>query len=102
MASPRLALTVTAGALAAWQIVRMVTSKSPIEIFFGAKTKDSRTKVYFAASIRGGREDVALYQKIIAHLAKTTQVLTEHIGQAGLESMGEAGRTDEQIYDRDI
>lgn len=36
-------------------------------------------KIYFAGSIRGGREDAALYQRIIQYINKTEVVLTEHI-----------------------
>lgn len=36
-------------------------------------------KIYFAGSIRGGRVDAALYQRIIQYINKTDVVLTEHI-----------------------
>ncbi len=59
-------------------------------------------KIYFAGSIRGGRNDLELYQKIISYLQRFGDVLTEHIGEAGLTTMGEAGMTDEEIFKRDI
>jgi len=59
-------------------------------------------KIYFAGSIRGGRNDLDLYQKIIGYLQRFGEVLTEHIGDAGLTPMGEADMTDEEIYRRDI
>ena len=38
-------------------------------------------KVYFAGSIRGGRADAGLYQKMIEHIkARGNNVLTEHVG----------------------
>jgi putative deoxyribonucleoside 5'-monophosphate N-glycosidase len=37
-------------------------------------------KVYFAGSIRGGREDAAVYKRIIDYINRTDTVLTEHIG----------------------
>lgn len=37
-------------------------------------------KLYFAGSIRGGREDVTLYRRIIQELGKYENVLTEHVG----------------------
>lgn len=37
-------------------------------------------KIYFAASIRGGRQDRALYEKIIMLLSAYGDVLTEHVG----------------------
>ena len=41
-------------------------------------------KIYFAGSIRGGREDAALYQRIIQYINRTDVVLTEHIGKSNL------------------
>lgn len=41
-------------------------------------------KVYFAGSIRGGRVDATLYQKIINYIKKTDIVLTEHIGKSNM------------------
>lgn len=43
-------------------------------------------KIYFAGSIRGGREDAAFYHQIIALLVKYGEVLTEHIGDRGNSS----------------
>lgn len=59
-------------------------------------------KIYFAGSIRGGREDKELYLRLIDHLGKHGEVLTEHVGSHGLTPMGEVGPTDEFIYDRDM
>lgn len=59
-------------------------------------------KIYFAGSIRGGRDDVALYEKIITELQKYAEVLTEHIGAASLTSFGENATSDSSIHDRDM
>jgi len=59
-------------------------------------------KIYFAGSIRGGRDDAALYQRIIALLAEYGEVLTEHVGDTGLTSAGEDGPSDGAIYERDM
>ncbi len=59
-------------------------------------------KIYFAGSIRGGRDDKELYLEIIELLRKYGSVLTEHIGDKKLSSMGEDGQTDKYIYDRDM
>ena len=59
-------------------------------------------KIYFAGSIRGGREDKDLYMNIIKHIQNHGEVLTEHIGSASLTSMGEGGITDEYIYIKEI
>ena len=58
-------------------------------------------KIYFAGSIRGGREDAQLYLQIIQLLGKYGTVLTEHVGNKDLNSMGETKLTEEQIHDRD-
>ena len=59
-------------------------------------------KIYFAGSIRGGREDAALYLQIIEYLKTFGEVLTEHIGDQNLTSLGDDGPTDKYIHDRDL
>ncbi|NOY15255.1 MAG: nucleoside 2-deoxyribosyltransferase [bacterium] len=59
-------------------------------------------KIYFAGSIRGGRNDKELYFKLIQHLAKYGRVLTEHVGDVELTDIGDDGPSDEWIYNRDI
>lgn len=59
-------------------------------------------KIYFAGSIRGGRNDLELYIKIINYLKKFGKVLTEHIGEASLTSFGEKNTSDKTIHDRDM
>ena len=59
-------------------------------------------KIYFAGSIRGGREDAKLYKNIIDYLAKKGQVLTEHVGNMDLSWKGEASESDENIFCRDM
>jgi nucleoside 2-deoxyribosyltransferase len=59
-------------------------------------------KIYFAGSIRGGREDQELYLKIIEHLQSYGTVLTEHIGSKDLGKAGETEKTDEWIFKRDV
>jgi len=59
-------------------------------------------KIYFAGSIRGGREDAALYQQIIEYLKTFGEVLTEHIGDPKLTDLGDDGPTDNYIHDRDL
>lgn len=58
--------------------------------------------IYFAGSIRGGREDAALYARIIDFLKQFGNVFTEHIGDASLTDQGDEGFTDRQIHDRDM
>ena len=59
-----------------------------------------KKKVYFAGSIRAGREDEGLYRGIIAFIKKTDTVLTEHVGDLSLNAIEGEGR-DEKIYLQD-
>ena len=59
-------------------------------------------KIYFAGSIRGGRDDADLYSKIIEHLKQYGEVLTEHIGEKNLEVSGEDISDDAFIHNRDL
>ena len=59
-------------------------------------------KIYFAGSIRGGRDDAGLYQRLIALLSEHGTVLTEHVGSEGLSPTGEDALSDEEIYTRDM
>ena len=58
-------------------------------------------KVYFAGSIRGGREDVAVYKRIIDYINATDTVLTEHIGLGSLSVKARTKEDDVHIYERD-
>lgn len=57
--------------------------------------------VYFAGSIRGGREDAAVYKRMIDYINKTDIVLTEHIGLGNLSVKTRTKEDDEHIYERD-
>ncbi len=57
--------------------------------------------IYFAGSIRGGRDDAAIYAQLIERLKKFGRVLTEHIGAASLTDGGEPGLA-RAIHDRDL
>lgn len=59
-------------------------------------------KIYFAGSIRGGRDDAGLYQELIAFLKTHGEVLTEHVGDPGLSQKGDDGPDDRYIHDRDM
>ena len=59
-------------------------------------------KIYFAGSIRGGRDDAKLYTELISYIkSKNANVLTEHIGDNNLLKQ-EKSLTDKEIYLRDI
>lgn len=59
-------------------------------------------KVYFSCSIRGGRQDLALYQELICGLCDKAEVLTEFVGEAALEEQEAGSMTDRDIYERDV
>ena len=59
-------------------------------------------KIYFAASIRGGREDQNKYNELIRFLSSKVEVLTEHVGDPDLEQTGEKNLSDQEIYQRDL
>jgi nucleoside 2-deoxyribosyltransferase len=58
-------------------------------------------KIYFCASIRGGREMREEYQKLIGMLQVHGKVLTEHIADKSLIPQSELDLTDTQIYEQD-
>ncbi len=58
-------------------------------------------KIYFAGSIRGGREDAALYHEIVRLLSSYGEVLTEHVADTKLGVLGQ-DMGDCLIHDRDL
>jgi hypothetical protein len=54
-------------------------------------------RIYFAGSIRGGRDDSAIYMKLIGKADRYGEVLTEHVG-----SVGEEDLADTDIFARDL
>lgn len=59
-------------------------------------------KIYFAGSIRAGRNDAVLYEAMIAWLRSFGEVLTEHVGRPELSEAGDDGPGDGYIHDRDM
>ena len=59
-------------------------------------------KIYFAGSIRAGRDDQELYHRLILGLQLHGQVLTEHVGDPSLTQSGDDGPSDQDIYERDM
>jgi nucleoside 2-deoxyribosyltransferase len=57
--------------------------------------------IYFAGSIRGGRDDQAIYGEIIRLLRNFGTVATELVGDANI-TMGGENAPDREIHDRDI
>ena len=58
-------------------------------------------RIYFAGSIRGGRDEEANYLKIITYLTNFGQVLTEHVGSKNIKK-NESHNSDKYIFERDI
>jgi nucleoside 2-deoxyribosyltransferase len=57
--------------------------------------------IYFAGSIRGGRDDADFQGEIVRLLSRYGEVATEHIGKKELTDSGE-NLSDEEIYERDM
>lgn len=60
-----------------------------------------KKKVYFAGSIRGGREDAQLYKDAIQYIQKTDTVLTEHVGDLSRSIHEQERDRDNLIYTQD-
>lgn len=58
-------------------------------------------KIYFAGSIRGGRQDASLYYEIVQQLKAYGEVFTEHVGDTELGVLGQ-DIGDRKIHDRDL
>ena len=59
--------------------------------------------IFFSGSIRGGRDDAALYREVIDMLGAYGDVLTEHVGAEDVEAKEAAvGLSDEDIYQQDV
>ena len=54
-------------------------------------------KIYFAGSIRGGRQDAGVYVQLVEELEKHGEVLTEHVATVGEEDL-----SDGEIFARDL
>ncbi|XP_001929323.1 2'-deoxynucleoside 5'-phosphate N-hydrolase 1 isoform X2 [Sus scrofa] len=69
----------------------------------GQKPQPARRALYFCGSIRGGREDQALYGRIVSRLRRFGAVLTEHVAAAELSARGEEAAADDRaIHERDL
>ena len=60
-----------------------------------------KKKIYFAGSIRGGRVDADLYNRIISCIQRTDIVLTEHVGGSNLCLEEQGFARDSKIYNQD-
>ena len=58
-------------------------------------------KVYFAGSIRGGRQDADMYKRIIEYIQRKHIVLTEHVGDLSKSKTEGLKNRDEAIYKQD-
>lgn len=63
---------------------------------------EKHMKIYFAGSIRAGRDDAAIYEAMITWLRSFGEVLTEHVGDPALSAAGNDGPGDRHIHDRDM
>lgn len=73
-------------------VVATAPSRGGARAAMAAAAEQGGCSVYFCGSIRGGREDQALYARIVSRLRRYGKVLTEHVAAAELDSRGEAAR----------
>lgn len=66
------------------------------------KQKFKNINIYFAGAIRGGRERVNDYQKIVAKLQEYGNVLTTHVASKELSNKGEENLSPKDIFERDV
>lgn len=59
-------------------------------------------RIYFAGSIRGGREVTGRYNELIKILQSHGRVITEHVGDDNQISRDDVNLTDREIHDRDM
>jgi len=59
-------------------------------------------KIYFAGSIRGGRDLAKRYRELIQILQSHGKVCTEHVGDDNKFSLEDGNLTDREIHDRDL
>jgi len=60
-----------------------------------------KKKVYFAGSIRGGRQDADLYKRIIEYIQRDHIVLTEHVGDLSKSRTEGLPNQEVAIYEQD-
>lgn len=73
-----------------------------IEHTLSANKLDAPLVIYFAGSIRAGRDDVSTYIQLIDKLKTYGTVITEHVGDYSLSVNGQSFLTDKFIHDRDL
>ena len=61
----------------------------------------SPKEIYFACSIRGGRDDAHVYKELVEYIATKAKVLSEIFADQALTSAG-MNDTNENIYKKDI
>jgi len=59
-------------------------------------------KIYFACSIRGGRQDQPVYDQLVNMIRQEAEVLSEIFGDKSLTDQGHSNLSDKRIYERDI
>ena len=64
-------------------------------------TQASKKNIYFAVSIRGGRDDAPRYSAILEILRKFGHVFTEHASAEQLTDRGETA-SEREVHDRDL
>lgn len=82
-------------------LVKNPTGYCHISLEAFKRVRKLNQKVYFAGSIRGGRDDKNLYKHLIQRIERYHRVLTEHVGNLSLSHF-ESGKDDALIYQQDV
>lgn len=59
-------------------------------------------KIYFACSIRGGRDDQPIYAELVELIKESAEVLSELFSDKSLTASGHSNLSDKEIWTRDI
>lgn len=59
-------------------------------------------KIYFACSIRGGRDEQPIYQEIVSIIKQHSELLSELFADKSLTSLGHKNLSDYEIWGRDM
>ena len=59
-------------------------------------------KIYFACSIRGGRDDQLIYQELVNIIKTNAELLSELFSDKNLSDQGHTDMTDTEIWKRDL
>lgn len=72
---------------------RLLTARERRQSPETVETCSWRMRIYFCGSIRGGRDDVNIYRRLVETLRSYGTVLTEHVSSSGLSDKGQSSNS---------